>query len=70
MNSFVLLHVSFPLKLFITSHVSAGETIGSVQLLGLEVDHQMSPELPGPVPDLWTLWTWELLLRGILFGNL
>ena len=58
----MLLHVSFPLKLLITSLISAGETVGSVQLLRLEMDHQMPSQLPGPVPNLRAFRAGKLLL--------
>ena len=44
--------------------------IGSVEFLRLEVDHEMTAELPGPVPDLGALGAGELLLARVLLGHL
>ena len=65
----VLLHAPLPLERLITPGVWTPESVRSVQLLGLEVDHQMTSELPGPVPDPGALGTGEPLLARVLLGN-
>ena len=60
----MLFHVSFPLKLPIT--VGTFVTVAAVQLLGLEMYHQMPSQLPRPVPDLISFRTGKLLF-GLIF---
>ena len=45
------------------------KAVGGVQFLGFEVNHKMSPELPGPVPNLGAFRTRKLLLALASFGN-
>ena len=64
-NSLVLLHVALPLELLATPGLGAPVAVLRVELLWLEVDHEVAPELPRPVPHLRGKY-WKYLLIFII----